>query len=94
MLDIWPRNGAIVDFGIDSQQHFEALYYPIREGEISPKSLDEALGHRTKLTALARQARSNPHKEVEFYTSWDVMLKRKRLSEMERAPERSRGREK
>src|SRR5262249_52563182 len=44
MLDVWPRSGAIVDFGLKSQEHYEALYYPIREGEISPEALDAALG--------------------------------------------------
>ncbi len=78
MLDAWPNHAAIVDFGIDSQKHYEALYYPIREGEILPQSLDEALGHGEKLTALARGAASNPHKDVEFYTSWDIMLGRER----------------
>ena len=27
MLDAWPRAGAIVDFGLKSQEHYEALYY-------------------------------------------------------------------
>jgi hypothetical protein len=75
--DEWPRNGAIVDFGIDSQKHYEALYHPIREREIEPKELDEALGHGDKLSELARKAPSNPHKDVEFHTAWDEMLGRK-----------------
>jgi hypothetical protein len=80
MLDTWPNHTAIVDFGIDSQQHYEALYYPIREGEILPQALDEALGHGEKLTVLTREAASNPHKEIAFHTSWDVMLGRPPLS--------------
>jgi hypothetical protein len=40
MLDVWPSHPAvIVDFGIDSQQHYEALYYPIRNREILPQHL-------------------------------------------------------
>lgn len=73
LMDAWPRNAAIIDFGLDSQKHYEALYYPIRAGEIMPKELDAALGRGTRLTALALAAPSNPHKDVEFYTSWDAM---------------------
>jgi hypothetical protein len=77
MMDVWPRNAAIIDFGLDSQQHYEALYYPIREMEIMPKALDEALGHGEKLTALVRESEGNPHKDIEFSTSWDAILGRK-----------------
>ncbi len=73
MLDMWPRRGAIVDFGLKSQEHYEALYYPIREGEITPEQLDAALGKGDALTALARSARSNPHGEVTFRTDWDEL---------------------
>ena len=76
MLDAWPHNAAVIDFGLDSQKHYEALYYPIREGQITPQALDEALGHGEKLTALAREAPANPHKDVQFYTSWDGMFGR------------------
>ena len=58
--DEWPRNGAIVDFGIDSQKHYEALYHPIREREIEPKQLDEALGDGDKLSELARRSAGRP----------------------------------
>jgi len=71
MLDVWPRAGAIVDFGLKSQEHYEALYYPVREGEITPEQLDASLGKGEHLTALARAARSNPHKDIVFRTSWD-----------------------
>ena len=76
LLDAWPNHAAVVDFGIDSQKHYEALYFPIREGEISPTALDAALGDGAKLTALLREAASNPHKDVEFHTSWDLILGR------------------
>ena len=74
MRDAWPSDAAEIDFGIDSQKHYEALYFPIREGKILPKALDEALGHGEKLTGLVRDAASNPHKDVEFHTSWDLIL--------------------
>ena len=76
LLDAWPNHTAAVDFGIDSQKHYEALYFPIREGEITPEALDAALGDGQKLTALVREAPSNPHKDVEFHTSWDLALGR------------------
>src|SRR5262249_962587 len=28
VLDVWPSAAAIVDFGINTQKHLEALYYP------------------------------------------------------------------
>jgi hypothetical protein len=70
LMDSWPNHGAVVDFGIDSQKHYEALYFPIREAEIMPK------GDGPKLTALVRESESNPHKDVEFHTSWDLILGR------------------
>ena len=76
LFDQWPNIPAVADFGIDSQKHYEALYFPIRAQEILPKALDDALGHGGKLTALTREAASNPHKDVEFHTSWDVALGR------------------
>lgn len=71
MLDVVPRQGALVDFGITTQEHYEALYYPIRNGEITDKELDEALGNGKKLTKIAQNAKSNPHKEIVFSTLWD-----------------------
>jgi hypothetical protein len=60
-----------VDFGLKSQEHYEALYYPVREGEITAEQLDAALGKGDALTALARSARTNPHKAITFRTDWD-----------------------
>lgn len=76
LFDAWPSHASAVDFGIDSQKHYEALYFPIREGEITPETLDAALGDGQKLTALVREAASNPHKDIEFHTSWDLILGR------------------
>ena len=74
--DALPSAAAIVDFGIDGQKHYEALYYAIREGQIMPQALDAALGHGATLTAMTRGAASNPHKDVEFYTFWDFLFRR------------------
>jgi hypothetical protein len=104
LRDVWPGHAAIVDFGIDSQKHYEALYHPIHEAEILPKALDAALGDGAALTELTRQAPSNPHKDVTFSTSWDVILGRATerdsfkavldgKSAIARAPEKSKDRE-
>ena len=65
-MDAWPRPAAIVDFGLKTQQHYEALYYPWRRGEITTKQLDTAMGDGQKLTALAQAAPSNPHRNIVF----------------------------
>ena len=78
LMDAWPNHGAVVDFGIATQKHYEALYFPIREAEIMPVALDDALGDGHKLTALAHAAASSPHKDVQFHTSWDLVLGRDR----------------
>lgn len=76
MLNSWPQAGATVDFGLDSQRHYEALYHPIRNGEIGPGVLDAAMGFGEKLTELVRNSPSNPHKDIQFHTSWDDLLGR------------------
>jgi hypothetical protein len=74
MLDVWPRNAAIVDFGLRSQEHYEALYHPLRHGDITPEQVDGALGNGRKLTELVNAAPHNPHKGIEFRTDWDDLL--------------------
>jgi hypothetical protein len=92
-MDEWPSHAAIVDFGLDSQKHYEALYYPIRNEEIAPAVLDAAMGHGEKLTELARGAPSNPHKEIEFHTSWDTLLGRTKTERPEATRHDERQRE-
>jgi hypothetical protein len=76
LMDAWPSSAAVVDFGIDSRKHYEALYYPICEAEIMPMVLDAALGDGARLTELVRESASNPHQDVEFHTSRDLVLGR------------------
>jgi hypothetical protein len=71
LFDQPPSFAAAVDFGIDSQRHYEALYFPIRNREITPLALDAALGDGAKLTEIVRAAPSNPHKDIAFDTSRD-----------------------
>ena len=72
-LDNWPTPAACVDFGIDTQLQYEALYYPIRAGEISEVELDKVLGNGPELTKLVQSCESNPHKDIVFQTSYDCM---------------------
>jgi hypothetical protein len=78
LLDTWPSVAAVTDFGLESQRHYEALYHPIRNGELRPAILDAAMGYGEKLTELARSAPSNPHKDIQFHTVWDDLLGRER----------------
>jgi hypothetical protein len=81
-LDLYPTHPAVLtDFGISSQKHYEAIYYPVREGEITPQQLEGALGCGPRLTELVNAAPSNPHKGIEFRTAWDDLLPRSRQPE-------------
>jgi hypothetical protein len=73
LLDVWPRAGAIVDFGLRSQEHYEALYYLLRHGDITPEQVDAALGNGRKLTELVGTAAHNPHKGIVFRTDRDEL---------------------
>jgi len=64
---------VVIQFGIDGPKHQAALYNAIRAQEVSPKDLDAAMGDGQKLTALVRAAASNPHKDVEFQTAWNML---------------------
>jgi hypothetical protein len=75
-LDMPPTPAAANDFGIASQQHYEAIYYPLRNDEITFKQLDDAYGNGPALTGLFNAASSNPHKGIVFETPWDHMLGR------------------
>lgn len=67
MLDVFPDStAAIADFWITDQQHYEALYYPIRAGEITLKDLDRVLGDPEAITKLVNKSPSNPHKGIVF----------------------------
>lgn len=72
-FDVWPGNAAAMDFGLNSQEHYEALYYPVRNGEITAEQLERALGSGPRLTELANAAPSNPHKGIVFWTAWDEL---------------------
>jgi hypothetical protein len=71
LLDVWPRNAAVVDFGLRTQEHYEALYHPLRHGEITPEQVDAAPGNGQRLTELDNDAPHNPHQGIAFRNDWD-----------------------
>ena len=71
MMDIMPRASVTVDFGIDSKKHYEALYYPIRSGEIDLQDLERVVGDGPAITDLVRKSKGNPHRNITFTTSYD-----------------------
>lgn len=71
MFDVHPTPAASNDFGIESHEHYEAIYYPLRNDEISFARLDAAYGNGPKLTELVNAVPSNPHKGIVFETPWD-----------------------
>lgn len=73
MLDTWPRMAAITDFGIESQNHYEALYDPIRTGELTIEKLEEILGDGPKITKTVQACPSCRHKDIVFKTMWDEL---------------------
>jgi hypothetical protein len=66
MGDFWPPASGIVDFGIDSDEHYAALQDAVRKGA-TKQELDKALGDGPALTLLVSKYGSN----VKFTTSYD-----------------------
>jgi hypothetical protein len=64
--DTWPPDASVDQFGIRSQEHYDALYHPLRHGEITREQLEAARGCGDKLTALVNAAPHNPHRGIEF----------------------------
>lgn len=74
MMDAWPGNAAVVDFGIVSQKHYEALYGPIRNGDIKLSDLRRVVGDGPAITKLVNRFSSNRHRnQVVFETDYDDM---------------------
>jgi hypothetical protein len=70
---------TIIDFGIVSEDHLEALVYGIATGQITAEQLDAALGNGPMLTELASRLVDpgdpsvHPYEGVRFITKWDVI---------------------
>ena len=73
MMDQWPRAAAIVDFGLDSVEHYSALQRCIRAGYISIQELDALLGNGPALTNRINGLFHFPYRIV-FQTAYDDML--------------------
>lgn len=79
MLDMMPRQAAMCDFGITSQEHYAALHFCVRQGHVTPEALDAALGDGPALTRLitATTDQLPPNdmipKGLVFVTPWDDM---------------------
>lgn len=66
-FDLFPDSPAVIaDFFITDQEHYEALYYPIRAGEITLEDLDRVLGVPKAITEIVNKSESNPHKGIVF----------------------------
>jgi hypothetical protein len=73
MMDCWPGPAAETDFGLVDQQHYEALYHPIRNGEITIEMLEVVKCNGPKITDLVNRCLSNRHKGIVFSTLYDDM---------------------
>jgi hypothetical protein len=71
LLDVWPTPSGVIDFGIESEDHYGALQHAVCVDDVTPEELDRALGNGAALTALIRP--DNPYHGVEFKTVWDVL---------------------
>lgn len=67
----WPRPAAICDFGLDSQAHYEAIYFGVVNGSITVAMLDAVLGDGPAITKMVRANQHNPHKDITFETAYD-----------------------
>jgi hypothetical protein len=72
-----PRDAAKVDFGIESEKHFEALSHSVLNGKITPEMLDASLGNGAALTHLVKNDRTNPHRGIVFETGWHELLRQR-----------------
>jgi hypothetical protein len=70
-----PRDAAKVDFGIETEGHFEALSHAVLNGKITPEMLDASIGNGEVLTHLVRNDKTNPHQGIVFRTGWHDLLR-------------------
>jgi hypothetical protein len=66
-MDMPPHTKAtLAAFGIKTQEHIEAIYEPVKYGEITRQQLHEAVGNGENITALVNAASRNPHPGIVF----------------------------
>lgn len=75
ILDVWPSTPVVIDFGITDQEHYEALYYPIRNGEINADQLQAVVCNGPEITKLVAGCASTKRRNLTavFKTMFDDM---------------------
>ena len=73
MMDVWPGAGAIVDFGLDDDEHYAALQVAIRSGDITLNDLRRVSCNGAQITELLNRKKCNPRGLV-FKTSYDGLF--------------------
>jgi len=68
---------AIVDFGLQSTEHFYNLSIVVRDHNITPAELDEVLGDGKKIKELVNRFSDAPYPNLDYVTSWDFIEGRK-----------------
>lgn len=66
------NHNTVLAFGIMGPEHYDALYYPVRNGEISLDDLERVTGNGDDVTHLVRSCKSNPHPEITFNTLYGL----------------------
>lgn len=66
-----PTPAACFEFCINDLRKYEALYYPIKNQEISLDHLTGIIGNGKKVTELVNACPSNPHKGIAFKTLYN-----------------------
>jgi hypothetical protein len=71
MMDVFPSLAVCVDYGITSQQVYEAYCCLIKKGNVSADDLHKIVGDGKKLTEVLKNCEDNPHKEIIIKTIYD-----------------------
>lgn len=66
----WPSPATIVNYGIDTPAHFEALREAARAG-VTPYEFDRVLGDGKAIEELVRATTSDPALHIPFRTAFD-----------------------
>ncbi|RLI48953.1 MAG: hypothetical protein DRP09_21055 [Candidatus Thorarchaeota archaeon] len=69
MMDLPLRMTMVVDFGVDTPEHYSALQRAVRAGATA-EELDKALGKGKLLTALVKY---HTGIDIEFETTYDKL---------------------
>ena len=73
MLKAQLSPATIVDFGLESDAHVEALVRVIRHDAVTPEQLDAALGDGPALTKLVNEFEFNIECGIVYKTPYDSM---------------------